>query len=119
MRPSTQVAYNRHFRNFLLFLTYAAIVIESLSLEQLLSYCEFLHVNGYSSSAIANALARIKSRMQSYGLQVSVFSDVRVNYFLKSLRPNQPFRLKIPHIIDFTLLRKIAHQSCYLYQFIW
>ena len=110
MRPSTQVAYNRHFRNFLLFLTYAAIVIEQLSLQQLLSYCEFLHINGHSASAIANALAGIKSRMQSYGLQVAVFSDVRVNYFLKSLRLNQPSRLKMPHIIDFALLRKIVYQ---------
>ena len=111
MRPSTQAAYNRHFRNFLLFCTFLAIAIETLSVEQLLSYCEFLYCNQYSPSAIANALAGLKSRMQSYGLKVSVFSDIRINYFLKSLRLRQPFRAKMPHLIDFKLLRQIS-QAC-------
>ena len=87
------------------------MVIETLSVEELLSYCEFLYSNHYSPSAIANALAGIKSKMQSYGLKVVVFSDIRINYFLKSLRLNQPFRAKMPHLIDFKLLRQIS-QAC-------
>ena len=106
MRPSTQNAYIRHFRNFLKVTTFLIIVLETLTVEQLLTYCEFLYSNQYSHSTIANALAGIKSKMQSYGLKVVVFSDIRINYFLKSVRLDQPFKVKMPHLIDFKLLRQ-------------
>ena len=109
MRPATPVAYNRHFENFMLFCTVVSFQIESISVEQLLVYCEFLYSNSYSPSAIANAMAGVKSRLQSYGFQVSVFSDVRITFYLKSLKLQQPLRDKLPCIIDFALLRKIIH----------
>ena len=106
MRPATQLANSRHFKKFMLFFTFVSFQIDAVSVEQLLIYCEFLHTNSYSPSAIVNALAGIKSRLKSFGFIVNAFADLRISYFIKSLRLHQPLKAKFPCIIVFCTTQK-------------
>ena len=108
MRPSTQLAYSRHFQNFLLFFTFASFNIQDFTVSHVLVFCEFLYKNNYSAAAMGNALAAIKSTLLTYGLDVTMFEDTRVAYYIKSIRLKQPFKASLPAIIDFKLLRQIV-----------
>ena len=51
----------------------------------------------------------VKSKLQSFGLQVHTFQDQRLTYYTKYLRQAQPFLAKLPVIIDFKIFKDIVN----------
>ena len=65
-------------------------MIEKVNVEVLLVYLEFLVSNKFSPSHIANDLAGIKAHFVYYSLPICIFDDLKIKYFIRSLRLNAP-----------------------------
>ena len=106
-RPTTHTAHVHMFSDFIAFLVVAGLSLLQVSPLQVLAFMEFLHLNQFSSSNIANYLAGIKAMLIIHNLDYTVFSDNRIQLYLKSLKINRPFKPHIPQIIDEYLLARI------------
>ena len=107
-RPATYTAYTRMFSDFIAFLVVAGLCLYQVLDLQVLAFMEFLYLNNYSPSNIANYLAGIKAMFIIYHLDHTVFSGNRIQLYLKSLRINRPFQPHIPQIVDEYLLARIV-----------
>ena len=107
-RPATSSAYTRMFADFLAFLVVAGLCLSRVSTSQVLAFMEFLYLNQFSPSNIANYLAGIKAMFIVYDLNHTIFLDNRIQLYLKSLKINRPFQPHIPQIIDEYLLARIV-----------
>ena len=107
-RPATYTAYTRMLSDFIAFLVVAGLCLSQVSTVQVLAFMEFLYLNHFSPSNIANYLARIKAMFVIYNLDHTVFSDSRIQLYLKSLKINRPFQPHIPQIVDEYLLDRIV-----------
>ena len=107
-RPATYMAYTHMFSDFIAFLVVAGLCLPQVSTLQVLAFMEFLYLNHFSPSNIANYLAGIKAMFIIYHLDHSVFSDNRIQLYLKSLKINRPFQPHIPQIVDEYLLARIV-----------
>ena len=116
-QPSTQVAYNRHFKSFLAYtITMNFDIIGSpVSVILLLSFLEFVVQNNTSHSGIANCLSAIKAKLSLYGKSVQAFNDPRITYYQKVLIMEKPFKVKTNAIFDIPLLRRIVSLCDTLY----
>ena len=108
-QPSTQAAYNRHFRSFLAYtiVMNVDVICSPVSIMLLLSFLEFLVQNNTSHSGIANCLSAIKAKLALHGKSVQAFNDPRITYYQKALIMDKPFKVKINAIIDIPLLSRI------------
>ena len=108
-KPSTQAAYNRHFRSFLAYTIVMNfnIICSPVSVVLLLSFLEFLVQNNTSHSGIANCLSAIKAKLSLYGKSVQAVSDPRITYYQKAVIMDKSFKVKSNAIIDIPLLSKI------------
>ena len=109
-QPSTQAAYNRHFRSFLAYTIVMNfnIICAPVSAMLLLSFLEFLVQNNTSHSGVANCLSAVKAKLSLHGKSAQAFTDPRITYFQKALIMDKPFKVKINAIIDIPLLSKIT-----------
>ena len=107
-RPATYTAYTRMFSDFIAFLVVAGLCLSQVSTLQVLAFMDFLHLNPFSPSNIANHVAGIKTIFIIYNLDHTVFSDNRIQLYLKSLKINRPFQPLIPQIVDEYLLARIV-----------
>ena len=107
-RPATYTAYTRMFSDFIAFLVVAGLCLTQVSTLQVLAFTEFLYLNRFSPSNIANHLAGIKAMFIIYNLDYTAFLDHRIQLYLKSLKINRPFQPHIPQIIDEYLLARIV-----------
>ena len=82
-QPSTQAAYNRHFRSFLEYTIVMNFDVtrSPVSVMLLLSFLEFLVQNNTSHSGIANCLSAIKAKLALYGKSGQAFNDPRITYY--------------------------------------
>ena len=96
-QPSTQAAYNRHFRSFLAYTIVMKfnVICSPVSAMLLLSFLEFLVQNNTSHSGVANCLSAVKAKLSLHGKSVQAFTDPRINYFQKALIMDKPFKVKI------------------------
>ena len=106
-RPATYTAYTRMLSDFIAFLVVAGLCLSQVSNLQVLAFMEVLYLNNFSPSNIANYLAGIKAMFIIYHLDHTVFSDNRIQLYLKSLKINRPFQPHIPQIVDEYLLARI------------
>ena len=107
-RPATHTAYTRMFSDFSAFLVVAGLCLTQVSTLQVLAFMEFLYLNHFSPSNIANHLAGIKAMFMVYNLDHTAFLDNRIQLYLKSLKINRPFQPHIPQIVDEYLLARIV-----------
>ena len=107
-RPATYMAYTHMFSDFIAFRVVAGLCLPHVSKLQVLAFMEFLHLNQFSPSNIANYLAGIKAIFIIYCLDHTIFSDNRIQLYLKSLKINRPFKPHIPQIVDEYLLARIV-----------
>ena len=107
MRPSTQMAYQRYFNIFLMFIVFVQVEVQDVDTNVILAFLEFLHFNKFSPHVILNTVSAVKSRLQAYGVCVRHWSDPRVTYFTKSLQHTKQFKAYLPQIIDVNLLKQI------------
>ena len=77
-RPTTHTEYVRMFSDFIAFLVVAGLCLLQVSPLQVLAFMEFLHLNQFSSSNIANYLAGIKAMFIIHDLGYTIFSDNRI-----------------------------------------
>ena len=85
-RPATYTAYTRMFSDFIAFLVVAGLCLTQVSTLQVLAFTEFLYLNRFSPSNIANHLAGIKAMFIIYNLDYTAFLDHRIQLYLKSLK---------------------------------
>ena len=83
-RPATQKAYAHMFREFLVFLVVAGLVIDQVTTVTLLIFMEFLLDQNFSPSNIVSHMAAIRSKFILYGLDTSPFRDERIHLFFKN-----------------------------------
>ena len=112
---ATDRAYRASFQLLLAFLAYMALMIEKVNVEILLVYLEFLVCNKFSPSHIANDLAGIKAHFVYHSLLMYIFDDLKIKYFIRSLRLNAPLSVTIHKVIDISLLSKIVSQCDSMY----
>ena len=87
-----------------------ALPLNQVNVDCLLIYLEFLAINKFSPSHIANQLAGIKANFVIYSLETAPFENEKIKYFIRSLRLNSPLRVTLHTIIDIPLLSKIVSQ---------
>ena len=74
----------------------------------ILAYLEFLVVNNFSQSSMANHLLAIKSKFHLYALDSSCFTDSRIKYYTKAMILSKPFKPNLKPIIDIDMLKAIT-----------
>ena len=84
-------------------------------LKFLLVYLEFLVRNNFSPSHIANDLAGIKAHFVYHSLPVGMFDDLKIKYFIRSLRLDAPLSVTIHKVIDTSFLKGIVTQCDSMY----
>ena len=107
-RPSTNRNYNSMFRLFVAFTIFMQLNIFNLSPLMLLAYLQFLEANNTSSSAMANHLSAIKSKLSLAGIPVHIFQDPRIKYFQKAILLHRPFKVQLKKIIDIDTLQLLV-----------
>ena len=106
-RPATLAAYTRMFRDFLAFLVSSGLHFSQVNTVIVLAFMEFLYKNTLSPANIANYMAGIRAMYIVNGLDTTPFRDDRLSLFMKSLKINAPFDLKIGSILSVDLLTKL------------
>ena len=107
MRPSTQAAYARYFRIFLMFTVFINVEVKKVTTPHILAFLEFLQYNKFSPPVMLNVISAVKSRLQAYGLPITHWCDTRITYFTKSLQHTKRFKACLPRIIDMQMLKNI------------
>ena len=78
------------------FMSYA---VESIDVNGLLAFLEYLTHNEISVNKSANYLAAIKAKFTVLGLNGSILDDKKLKYYLRSLKLNRPVcPLKISYL---------------------
>ena len=110
-RPNTLKNYARMFKDFLIFLVVTGLAITQVSSQILLCFMEFLVQNQFSQTNIANHMAALRASFIIYAIRTVVFTDHRLQLFLKSLKINAKFARTIHSSITVDTLHKIC-QAC-------
>ena len=109
-RPSTLRQYKRMWMDFLAFQVAAGLPPCPVNTEILLSFMEFLHLNSFSDSHIANYMAALRAFHITHALGTESFKDERIPLFLKSLKIQAPFCPSVKTHIDASTLQTIFFQ---------
>ena len=111
MRPSTQTAYTRYFRIFIMFSVFINVQVEDFNTGHILAFLEFLQYNKFSPSVMLNVISAIKSRLQAYGFNIDHWCHPRIKYYTKSFQHTRRFKAYLPRVIDIQMLKNIV-QAC-------
>ena len=93
--PATWLQYNRMFVQFIAFPEIQNIPLLQVNTIVLLSFMEFCHQSGLSHANIANQLSSIRVLFMVHGLNTEPFKDDRLPLYIKSLKINATFKLKM------------------------
>ena len=96
------------FRLFIGFCIFIQVSIENLHAGALLAFMEFLAMNGWSYSSIANHVSAIKALLGLHDFPVHVFDKPKVRLFLRSVQINRPLALSQKAIISSDMLLDIV-----------
>ena len=106
-RPKTRRYYELLFRNFIGFCICNKIVIQCISLQEIMAYLEFLVENNVSANMLANNISALKANFVKWGLKFKIWDHPRIKYFLKSVKINRPLRPTHRNIMSLDVLRKL------------
>ena len=106
-RPKTRRCYELLFRNFIGFCLCSNIVIQSISLQEVMAYLEFLVQTNVSANMLANNISALKANFVKFGLKFKVWDHPRVKYFLKSVKINRPLCPTRRNIMSLDTLMKL------------
>ena len=88
-RPKTCKAYTAMFRVFLAFCIYMKVAVQPLSVKVILAFLKCLVCNKASPAVLANYVS-IKAKCILYNLSYHVCENVKIKYFLKSVKITRP-----------------------------
>ena len=115
-RPKTSKVYTAMFRVFLAFCIYMKVTLQHLSVKVILAFLECLVCNKVSPAVLANYVSAIKAKCILYNLSYHVCENVKIKYFLKSVKITRPLSVKPHNIIDLDMLKAIVskcqHYHC-------
>ena len=109
-RPKTSKAYSSMFRVFIAFCIYMKVALHHLSVKVILAFLECLVCNKVSPAVLANYVAAIKAKCILYNLSYHVCANVKIKYFLKSVKITRPLCVKPHNIIDLKMLKAIISE---------
>ena len=89
-RSKTSKAYSAMFEVFLAFCIYMKVSIWYVSVKVVLAFIECLVCNKASPVVVANYVSAIKAKCILYYLSYHVCDNVKIKYFLKSVKINRP-----------------------------
>ena len=72
-RPKTRRCYELLFRNFIGFCLCSNIVVQFISLQEVMAYLEFLVQNNVSAHMLANNISALKANFVKFGLEFKVW----------------------------------------------
>ena len=105
--PSTYRSYTTMFRLYLAFMVFMQVNLAEVNFGHILAFLECLHWNGMKCSQIQNHLSAVKSYYIRLALPVAVFDNQQITMYLKSLQKTAPFSVRLPNLIDITLLKAL------------
>ena len=115
-RPKTSKAYTAMFRVFLAFCIYMKVSLQQLSVKVILAFLECLVCNRVSPAVLANYISAVKAKCILYNLSYHVCENVKIKYFLKSVKITRPLSVKPHNVIDLDMLKAIVskcqHYHC-------
>ena len=106
-RPKTRRCYELLFRNFVGFCICSKIVIQCISLQEIMAYLEFLVENNVSANMLANNISALKANFVKWGLKFKIWDHPRIKYFLKSVKINRPLCPTRRNIMSLDMLKKL------------
>ena len=88
-QPKTCRCHELLFRNLVGFCICCKINLKLLSLEELMTYLEFLVEKIVSANMLANNVSALKTNFVMRGLNHKLLDHTRIKYFLKSTKINR------------------------------
>ena len=82
--------------------------MESISIDEIMAYMEYLVENGVSVNMVANNISAIKAMFVMYGLPHPLLQHPRVHYFIKSLKINRPLSVTSRNIMSLPELTELV-----------
>ena len=110
LSAATTRSYSAMFRVYLGFLCFYGILQDQVNVDVFITFLEFLHKNNKSPAMIQNYVSAVKSQSAMYGLPVTLFSDQKVAYFIKSLHRQAPLRFTLKPIMNIETLSAFVKQ---------
>ena len=84
------------------------VTLQHLSVKVILAFLECMVCNKVSPAVLANYLSAIKAKCILYNLSYHVCKNVKIKYFLKSVKITRPLSVKPHNIIDLDMLKAIV-----------
>ena len=80
----SQQSYYNQFNMLLMYCTYYSIEVNSITVDHVITFLEFLAVSGLSTPTILTYISAIKSKWSQFGIPSLPWSHPRVNIMLRS-----------------------------------
>ena len=106
-RPSTPAAVRMHLRKYLAFVIYMGIQPD-ITIQTILSFLEFLHLDSVSPRVIANYVSSLKTVARRYKLDPEPLSHQLVSVYLRSITINSTFNPTPRGAFDLNTLASIS-----------
>lgn len=113
-RPSTSSAHRTHFRTFILYTLHFELNMD-ISLPTVLSFMQYLYMNGISPKVIGNYISSIRTMCAWYDIDHGALSHHKVFLLLRSFKINNLSQPTVRGIFDIPTLQKISESCCNSY----
>ena len=113
-RPKTRQCYELLFRNFVGFCICSKVYLQSIEVQDIMAYLEFLVQNRVSANMLANNVSAVKAHFVMVGLKFQIWAHPRVKYFVKSVKINRPLCPVCRKIMSLNTLKKLVQACCIL-----
>ena len=111
-RPKTRRCYELLFRNFIGFCVITTLNVQSIQVQDIMAYLEYIVENGVSYNMICNNVSALKANFIMYDLEFHLLEHPRIRFFTKSLKINRPMSLVKRNIISLPTLQQLV-QACH------
>ena len=111
-RPKTRRCYELLFRNFIGFCVISTLNVQSIQVQDIMAYLEYLVENGVSYNMICNNVSALKANFIMYDLEFHLLEHPCIRFFTKSLKINRPMSLVKRNIISLPTLQQLV-QACH------
>ena len=86
-----------------------------LNVNVILAFLECLLHNQCSAVMIANYVSALKAKCVVHNLQYNLFDNLKIKYFIKSVKQNRPLHVMPHNIVDVECLHKICKECDSIY----
>ena len=115
-RPKTQAAYTAMFKKvFIAFCIHMGVQLCKLNVNVILAFLECLLHNQCSAVMIANYVSALKAKCVVHNLQYNLFDNLKIKYFIKSVKQNRSLHVMPHNIVDVECLHKICKECDSIY----